>query len=779
MIITIARVIITMTRLIITMTRMIITMSRLIISMTTWIMEAKMTQEKLNLLLADLSLEEKIHQMIQIIGLIYEEGAVVTGPASQYGIKEQNIKLAGSVLGSLGAEKLKKIQKDYMEKQPHGIPMLFMADIINGYKTIFPIPLAQSCTFNPELVKEAAFVAAKESAASGLHVTFSPMVDLVRDARWGRVMEATGEDTYLNCCYAKAMVEGYQGKDVKEKGRIAACVKHFAGYGSPTAGRDYNNVELSERTFKEDYLPAYKAAIDAGSELVMTSFNTINRIPSTGNKELMRDILRHEMGFAGVLISDWGAVQELISHGIATDYREAAKLSIEAGVDIDMMSMIYCNRLMELVEDGTIKEELIDECVMRILQLKDKLALFENPYKDADPEEEKRLFLCKEHRDLARKMAAESFVLLKNEDDILPLPMDGRKIAWIGPYIDCKRIHGCWSMFGNQEDSVSIKEALEEGIDYNQWIFEKGCDLLEQDKELPEFGEIFVRNMLTKQEEQQLLLQAVEAARLSEVVVLAIGEHPAQSGEAASRADITVPPHQIELLKELYKVNKNIVILLFNGRPLDIRELCLYSKAILEVWMPGTEGGNAIVDVLFGKVNPSGRLTMSFPYSVGQVPVFYNEFNTGRSYEDGDRTRFHSRYLDIPNSPLFPFGYGLSYTKFIYSPVILDKKIMSGNQSIKATVEVKNVGKTSGEEVIQLYIQDVKGSVVRPVRELKGFDKVFLQPRESREISFTINKEMLKFYTKDMDYDVEPGLFRVFIGGNSTTNNAAEFRIVE
>jgi beta-glucosidase len=734
-----------------------------------------MTQDKLIQLLAELSIDEKINQMIQIIGQIYEKGAMVTGPASQYGINEENIRLAGSVLGSLGAKKLIKIQDDYMEQHPHHIPMIFMADIINGYRTIFPIPLAQGCTFNPDLVKEGAAVAAKESAAAGLHVTFSPMVDLARDARWGRVMESNGEDTYLSSCLAKAMVEGYQGKSVKEKGKIAACVKHFAGYGAPTAGRDYNNVELSERTFKEDYLPAYKAAIDAGSELVMTSFNTINRIPSTGNKELMREILRQEMGFTGVLISDWGAVQELISHGIAEDNNEAARLSIEAGVDIDMMSMIYCNRLKRLLEEGIITEQMIDECVMRILQLKNKLGLFENPYKDADAEEEKRLILCEEHRSLSRKLAAETFVLLTNEDGILPLPSEGKKIAFIGPYIACKRIHGSWSLFANQEDSVSIKEAVEGSGYLNHCLYERGCDLLEPGIEIPEFGEVFAKSVLTEEERQELLYSAVAAAKESEAVVLAIGEHPSQSGEAASKADITVARHQIELLKEIWKVNHNIIIVLFNGRPLDIRELCQYSKAILVAWLPGTEGGNAIVDVLFGKVNPSGKLAMTFPYSVGQIPVFYNEFATGRSYEEGDRTRFHSRYLDIPNKPLFPFGYGLSYTEFEYSGVELDKNIMSDNQTINAVVEVKNVGRYRGKEVVQLYIQDVKGNVVRPVRELKSFQKISLQPGESKKIIFSMNRDMLKFYQQDMRYEVEAGLFRIYIGGDSTTKNVAEF----
>ncbi|MDK2808125.1 MAG: beta-glucosidase [Clostridiales bacterium] len=716
--------------------------------------------------------------MTQIVGQIYEEGAVVTGPVSQMGITEANIQMAGTILSSIGAKKLKQIQTDYMEKHPHGIPMLFMADIINGYQTIFPIPLAQGCTFEPELLKEGASIAAKESAAAGLHVTFSPMVDLVRDARWGRVMESTGEDTYLNACYAKAMIEGYQGKDVSEKGKLAACVKHFAGYGAPVGGRDYNEVELSERTLREAYLPAYKAAIDAGSELVMTSFNTLDRIPSTGNKWLMQDVLREEMGFQGVLISDWGAIAELILHGVATDKEEAAKLSLEAGVDIDMMSMIYSNALQKLLEEEKISEAMIDECVLRILELKNKLGLFENPYKDADEEEEQRLLLCEEHRNVAREMAEKSFVLLKNEEEMLPLSNKGKTIAFIGPYVETKRIYGCWSIFAKEEETVSLREALEGGEYANRFVFEQGCELLESGEKIPEFGSGHAEGKLSKEEELALLIRAIKAASEADYVVVAIGEHPSQSGEAASRANITLPLHQLNLLKEIYAVNQNIVVVLFNGRPLDLREVCQYAKAVLEVWMPGTEGGTAIANVLFGKANPSGKLAMSFPYSVGQVPVYYNGFSTGRPCMEGCQERFFSRYLDIPNEPLFPFGFGLSYTTFTYSDVILDRDRMSQDEIIHASVTVKNTGAYEGEEVVQLYLQDVKGSVVRPVRELKGFEKIRLLPGESRTVSFSIAKDMLRYYQRDMSYDAEPGLFYVYIGGDSTAQNRAEFYYV-
>lgn len=737
-----------------------------------------MTEEKLEQLLSELSLEEKINQMIQIVGQFYEEAGILTGTVSKDRLREETIKLAGSILGSVGAKRLIKIQKDYLEENPHRIPLLFMADIINGYKTIFPVPLAQGCTFHPSLVKEGAAVAAKESAIGGLHVTFSPMVDLVRDARWGRVMESTGEDTYLNSCYARAIVEGYQGENVGEKWKIAACVKHFAGYGAPIAGRDYNNVELSERTLREDYLPAYQAAISAGSELVMTSFNSLDRIPATANKELMKNILRDEMGFEGVLISDWGAIEELIGHGIAEDFKEAALLAIEAGVDIDMMSMIYNCHLKELLTQGKVTEDMIDEAVRRILILKNKLGLFENPYKDADEEEEKRWLLCKEHRSMARTMAAESFVLLKNEGNILPLQKEKNKIAFIGPYISNKRIYGSWSIFANPEDTVSIQEALKQREYDNIYLLEEGCELLEPGCEFIEFTQEIAMSKLSDQQRQDLLEKAVKAASVADKVVLAIGEHPGQSGEAASKAFISIPNHQVQLLKEIHKVNQNIIILLFNGRPLDIRALCQYSKAILEVWLPGTEGGNAILDVLFGESNPSGKLSMSFPYSVGQVPVFYNEFATGRRYEEGMEVRFLSRYLDIPNKPLFPFGFGLSFTNFEYSRVTLDQYQMTRNQTIKASVEVKNTGCRAGKEVVQLYIQDVKGSVIRPLRELRGFQKVLLEPGESKRIDFDIHEDMLKFYHKDMRYDVEAGLFRVFVGGDSTTQNGAEFRFI-
>lgn len=730
-----------------------------------------MEQQKLLELLGEMSLQEKINQLFQGNGSFYEGGNIATGPASEQGFSEQTIKEAGSVLSIIGAANTKKIQKAHMEKHPHHIPLVFMADIINGYKTVFPIPLAQGAAFNPEVARTGAEVAAKESSVSGIHVTFSPMVDLVRDARWGRVMESTGEDTYLNSVYAKALVEGYQGNDPKEPGKIGACVKHFAAYGAPTAGRDYNNVELSERTLRDDYLPAYEAAVKAGALLVMTSFNTLNRVPSTANKWLMRQVLRDEMGFEGTLISDWAAIEEIRNHGLSADRKGAAKLAIEAGTDIDMMTTCYSNYLKELIESGEVEEKLLDEAVLRVLELKNKLGLFENPYKDADEEAEKTVLLCKEHRRKAKEAAKETFVLLEN-DGILPLKKE-EKIAFIGPYTEEKSIIGAWSIFADEEDAVSIKEGVT-AYGANA-VFAKGCDSLEPGMSIPGMNKIY-DSARTQADADMQLGEAVETALKADKVVLCIGEHMAQTGEAASRGDITIPEAQKKLLREIARVNKNIAVVLFNGRPLDIREIKELARAIMVVWMPGSEGGNAITEVLYGETDPSGRLPMSFPYAVGQVPVFYNEFSTGRRMNsDQPENRFQSRYMDMPNEPLYPFGYGLSYTEFTYSDVKLSQKELARGGELTVMVTVKNAGRHKGAEVVQLYVKDNEGSVARPVRELKGFQKIWLAPGEEKEVSFTITEDMLKFHDINMDYAAEEGTFTVYVGSDSRTRNQAEF----
>ena len=635
-------------------------------------------------------------------------------------------------------------------------------------------PLAQGATFDPELSGECASAAAKEASAAGLHVTFSPMVDLVRDARWGRVVESTGEDPYLNSRFSEAIVKGFQGDDLKTPGKVASCIKHFAGYGGAVAGRDYNTVELSEHTFREFYLPAYKAGIDAGAAMVMTSFNTINGVPASTNKWLMRDILRGEMGFDGVLISDFAAILETVAHRSSKDAADAAKKALEAGVDIDMMTSVYAANLCRLVEEGEVDEHLIDECCLRILELKNKLGLFENAYKDADETKEKEVILCKEHRDLAREAARKSFVLLKNEEKILPLCKE-KKIAWVGPYVHSRNLMGSWSFIGDAKDVTNLEEAVKAQADTTNMSFHAGSPMLGSDIRLEGFGEA-MEQFHTPEEEETMLLEAVNAAKEADVVVLAIGEDRLQSGEATSNANIRIPEIQQRLLERVSKVNENVVVVLFNGRPLDLRDVVSKAKAVLEVWMPGTEGANAIADVVFGAYAPSGKLTMSFPYSVGQVPVHYNEYSTGRPHVPGkDKDRFRSKYLDIPNAPLFPFGYGLGYTSFEISDVTLDKTELGMENEIKASVTVKNTGDTAGTETVQLYIHDVAASVVRPVKELKDFCKVTLQPGEETEVIFKITEEELRFLTENERVESENGAFEVFIGSDSTTENKAEF----
>ncbi|MBQ7841566.1 MAG: beta-glucosidase BglX [Lachnospiraceae bacterium] len=742
-----------------------------------------MEKQKLQELLLDMSLTEKIEQLLQISGAYLENEGMVTGPENTVGFTQEEVELAGTVLGSVGAAKLRGIQKKYLEKQPHRIPLIFMADIINGYRTIFPIPLAQGCSFDPQLACRGAEIAARESAAAGLHLTFSPMVDLVRDARWGRVMESTGEDPYLNSRFAEAIVEGYQGKkcddgsvDLKKRGKIAACVKHFAAYGAPAAGRDYNTVELSERTLRDDYLPSYQAAIDAGAAMLMTSFNTLDRIPSSGNRRLMRDILRDEMRFKGVVISDWAAIEEMLNHGIAEDRKEAAKLAIEACVDIDLVTTCYCRNLESLVKEGIVSEALIDEAVMRILELKNQLGLFENPYKDADEQEEKELILCKEHRLEARKAAADTFVLLKNEN-ILPLKKDGQKVAFIGPHVESRKIIGAWSLFGKEEETVSIADALKaRGI---AAAVAKGSAVLDDNRGLEMFGD-YVDYQKDAAAAAELLEEAVTAAKEADAVVLALGEHRVQSGEAASRADIGIPECQMELFDAVLAVNPNVIVALFSGRPLDIRKISAKARAVLAVWQPGTEGGNAIADVLYGDVNPSAKLAMSFPWSVGQVPVYYNEMHTGRPYKEGMKDKYLSKYLDIPNRPLYPFGYGLSYTTFEISPVRLScNTIVRGQgESVSAGVTVKNTGTAAGKEVVQLYIRDHAASVARPVRELKGFEKIALAPGEEKEVIFTITEDMLSFTNIDMEFTSEVGAYSVYVGNSSETENEGVFTLI-
>lgn len=709
-----------------------------------------------------MTLEEKVAQLLQLAAPFYDEpgdDSEITGPMEELGIDSDTVRNAGSVLGVAGAEKVMAVQKQHLENSRLGIPLLFMADIVHGFKTIFPIPLAIGSSWNPELAEQSAAIAAREAAVSGLHVTFAPMLDLVRDPRWGRVMESTGEDTYLNSVFAKAFVEGFQGKNLThDTSRVAACVKHFAAYGAAEGGRDYNTVDLSERQLREYYLPAYKAALDAGAEMVMTSFNVVDGIPATGNRKLLRGILRAEWGFDGVVISDWASIKEMVAHGGAEDEKEAALKAIWAGVDIDMMTVSYLNHLPELVEEGLVDEALIDEAVLRILQLKEKLGLFENPMRGADPALEKEIVFSAEHRRTARRLAEKSSVLLKNEG-VLPLGMEQR-VALIGPFADSGDILGWWSWTGSREQVAKLSGAMRS---------------LAGDAGLITVAEGSGIHAITAEQKEA----ALKAAAAADVIVLAVGEGSDMSGEGGSRTNIKLPDAQLELIRLMKGLGKPLAVVLFNGRPLDLHGVYDQADAVLEAWFPGSEGGAALADLLYGKVNPSGRLSMSFPDSVGQVPVYYNAFSTGRpkpEVEDGNR--YISKYIDAPNEPLLPFGFGLSYTSFAYEDMTLSSCILKDDQPIEVKVKVTNTGGLAGTETVQLYLRDRSGEVVRPVKELKGFKQVDLAPGESAEIIFVIEERQLRYHHSDLTVSSDPGWFDVYVGGNSRDVLAAEFRLM-
>lgn len=737
-----------------------------------------MNEEKIRELMADMSVDEKIGQLLQLLGDVFIGEGFATGPMEEMNLSEDQVKCTGSILSTVGASTLKSIQDKYMETQPHKIPLMFMADVINGYRTAFPLPLAQGCSFNPEIVEGLASIAAKEASRAGVHVNFSPMVDLVRDARWGRVMESSGEDVYLNSEMARAAVRGYQGKSVGDKDKLSACIKHFAAYGSPLAGRDYNQVELSERTLREEYLPAYKAGVDEGARMVMTSFNTLGKLPCTANEKLMKNILRDEWGFDGVLISDWAAIRELLHHSVAESDEEAAFLGIKAGVDIDMVTNLYINNLKKLIDDGRVPMEWLDQSTYRVLSLKNELGLFENPYKDGDEEYDSRSELDKEHVEFVRKSTPETFVLLKNEG-MLPLPNratdDCKSIAFIGPYMTDRNICSAWTFFNNNEDNITLQMALEERKPEIPYTVEQGTTVLPAGGSIIGFKGV-INNPATQEELDCMMEKAVKAAESADRVVIAMGEHNQMTGEGASRTEITIPEHQLELFRRVAAVNKNIIVVNFSGRPLDIREINNKAKAILQVWFPGTVGGYAIMDVLFGDSAPSGRLSMSFPYNVGQVPVYYSELHTGRIAVDPN-DRFCSRYMDAPNGPLFRFGQGLDYTDYEYSNLRLSDHTISNEKPIKVSVDVKNIGKRAGKEVVQLYIQDLVGSVARPLRQLKAFKKISLEAGEIRTIDFEISVDMLKFYDVNMDYVAEPGDFKVYVGHDSEASLEESFKL--
>lgn len=708
-----------------------------------------MDRIKLKALLEDMTLEEKVLQLVQLYGAFLGDVDVLTGPAMSFAkMPADKPYKVGSLLGEHGAEHLIDLQDKMMALQPHHIPAIFMLDVIHGYKTGFPVPIAIGSSFNPKLAEKITSAAAKEAAAAGLHVTFSPMVDLVRDSRWGRVMESTGEDVWLNCQMAEAEVRGFQGEDYSEKGKVAACVKHFAAYGAAVAGRDYNVTEICEHTLYEDYLPAYKAAIDAGVALVMTAFNTIDRKPCTTNKKLLRDILRDEMGFKGVVISDYGAVQETVAHTSSLDRKDAAEKALKAGCDIDMVSPCYIQYLEELVNEGKLDERLIDEAVMRVLELKNSLGLFENPYKDASVEDEKKLLFCREHQELSRKAAEETTVLLKNDDEILPLKKD-KKIVVIGALADDKLITGSWALFVDKEQTVTLKQAIEE---------------LYPDADISFFAS------------DDITTRMLEAAKKADVVLLALGENHTKTGESLSIADTTLCREHRDLFDAVYDANENTVVVLFGGRPLVITDIASRAKGIIEAWLPGSCGAYAVADILFGKVSPSGRLSMSIPYTTGQLPISYSAFTTGRPKPPVKKFMpYVSNYMDYPNEPLYPFGFGLSYAFVTYEHVTLDTNVLTPNSKIIASVRIKNTSDIPTLEPVQLYIRDLKGSVVRPVKELKGLEKIYLEAGEERIFSFEVTEPMLRFYDEDMNYTSEAGEFTLWIGSSSITNNEINF----
>ncbi|MCR5204672.1 MAG: glycoside hydrolase family 3 C-terminal domain-containing protein [Lachnospiraceae bacterium] len=728
-----------------------------------------MDKKALEALLNDMSTEEKVMQLVQIPGSEYEASAEITG-IERGQVKDNVKKLAGSTLGIWGSKRLKKIQEKYIKEHPHHIPLMFMLDVIHGHKTVLPCPLGQGATFDPDTVRKGAEMQAQEAAADGVHATFSPMADLCRDARWGRIMESTGEDKILNSRMATAMVEGYQGDDLKDRNYIAACVKHYAAYGAAEGGRDYNNTELSEHTLREHYLRAYGEAIKKNPAMVMTSFNSINGIPATGNKFLMKKILREEFGFKGVLISDWGAVGEMINHGFAEDQRDAALKAMMAGVDIDMCSGCYSSSLEDLVNTGAVSVQMLDEAVLRVLNMKNDLGLFEDPYRgidmDAGP------VITGESRALAKEAVAASLVLLENKENTLPLRKE--KNAFIGPYANNKKLQSSWAFSGEDENTVTVWEAALEAFDPESIKVSTGCTMLDQDT-MTARGKRHVDNW--EVENTKFMAEAVKAAEWADTVIMCLGEDFAQSGEATSKVSLKLPAVQLKLLNEIKKTGKRIVTLIFTGRPLELNEVRELSDALMICWLPGTEGGHGVMDVLLGKVSPSGRLPVSFPYTVGQEPLHYDMYPTGRPRPETGPSAFTSSYLDCENGALYPFGYGLSYTLFEFINPTLSAQKMSGSETITAYVTVRNTGAMKGSVTVQLYIRDVTSSRVRPVRELADFKKISLDPGAEEEVGFIINEEMLRFWTAEEKWESEAGKFLVWICNSSRDGQPLEFKL--
>lgn len=705
-------------------------------------------------LLAKMTLEEKIGQLT-----LYTTDWGSTGPTIREGYKDDIRKGAcGNLFNSHSTAFVRELQKVAVEETRLKIPLLFGFDVIHGYKTIFPIPLGEAASWDLEAVEKSARVASVEASAAGLNWTFAPMVDISRDPRWGRVMEGAGEDPYLGSRIAEARVKGIQGKKLGDTDAMLACVKHFAGYGAPMGGRDYNTVDMSEKYFREFYLPPYQAAINAGAATVMTSFNDYDGIPASGNKFLLDQILRKEWGFEGFVVTDYTSINEMVLHGVVANEKEAGELALNAGVDMDMQGGVYHGYLKKSLQEGKVTQAQIDEAVRRVLRLKFELGLFEDPYKFCNAEREKNTLLAPAHRAAAREVARKSIVLLKNDQDVLPLKKS-QKIALIGPLADNKtELIANWNGAGNFNDCVSLKE----GLSGANMQYAKGCELDGVDR--------------------SGFQEALRIAGQSDIIVVAVGEKANISGEATSKTQINLPGVQEELVLELCKTGKPVVVVLMNGRPVVIPAIAEKANAILETWWLGTETGNAIADVIWGNYNPSGKLPMSFPRSEGQIPVFYNEKNTGRPFDPN--SKWTTKYIDESNSPQWPFGFGLSYTTFAYSApkasveTASSRGVPAGQQvKVRVSATVSNTGKVAGEEVVQLYIRDLVGSTTRPVKALKGFSKIMLQPGESREVRFDLTADDLSFYRSDNTFGMEPGEFDIMVGGNSSELKSVRIRV--
>ncbi|WP_295201933.1 beta-glucosidase BglX [uncultured Chryseobacterium sp.] len=719
-------------------------------------------------LLAKMTLDEKIGQLN-----LPSSGDFTTGLAKSSDIgKKVEQGLVGGLFNIKGADKIKAVQKVAVENSRLKIPLIFGMDVIHGYETTFPIPLGLASSWDMNLVQQSARVAAREAAADGINWTFSPMVDISREPRWGRVSEGSGEDPYLGSEIAKNMVYGYQGKDLANGTNILACVKHFALYGAGEAGRDYNTVDMSHVRMYNEYFPPYKAAVDAGVASVMASFNEVDGVPATGNRWLQTEVLRNQWKFKGFVVTDYTGINEMVDHGMG-DLQQVSALALKAGIDMDMVGEGFLTTLKKSLSEGKVTQAEIDMAARRILEAKYDLGLFDNPYKHGDAKLAAKEVYSMENRNIARNVAAQSMVLMKNDNQVLPLKKSGT-VAVIGPLVNnSMNMAGTWSVATKHAISVNLMQGLQANYGKDvKFLSAKGANI-DYDAKLEDIyaahGKKTDRDNRSK---EALLKEAVDIANKADVIVLAIGESAEMSGESSSRTEITIPQSQVDLLNELKKTGKPIAMVLFTGRPLALTNVKDTPDAILNAWFPGSEAGSAIADVLFGKVNPSGKLPMTFPRSLGQVPIYYNAKNTGRPLDQKlvdkcEYQRFRSNYMDECNTPLYPFGYGLSYTKFNYSDITVSNANPKGNQSIQASVTVTNSGNYDGAEVVQLYIRDMVGSITRPVKELKGFQKVMLKKGESKKVTFDITPENLKFYNGDLKYDWEPGEFDIMIGTNS------------